>query len=208
MNISYIPTKECWKGGNSKRFVILHHTASSRKTTLQQMVNFFLKWDYISIHYIVGPKGDIVSMVNEDDRAWHAGRSHWKGTKSLNNHSIGIEIVSDGYNFTNEQRKATLELTRYIIKRNNISIDNVLRHADIAPGRKWDVGDNFFTRWGDLAGFQSALVGNTANKKIKSLERKYARYSKIANNAIDKLNDCKEQLADAKGVLFIPHKIV
>lgn len=166
-------TSEAWKGGNSKRFVIVHHTASSNKTTFQGIVNFFKKKDYISIHYVVGRNGEITQLVDENDRAWHAGKSEWKGTKDLNNHSIGIEILSDGKTFTDKQREATQWLCQNIIKRNNIPIDNVLTHANIAPGRKWDVGPNFYVpKWGSWEGFQDSLI---PKPKIESNAPKWAK---------------------------------
>lgn len=46
----------------------------------------------VSIHKLIGRSGVIVKMVNEWQRAWHAGVSSWGGRSNWNNFSIGYEI--------------------------------------------------------------------------------------------------------------------
>jgi len=206
-----ITDTDVWKGGNKKRFLILHHTASSPKTTFENIVNFFKRKDYISIHYVVGREGQITQLADENDRCFHAGVSEWKGEKNINNSSIGIEVLSDGKHFTREQVQATHWLIKDIIGRNNISIDNVLRHADVAipRGRKTDIGENFFRpNWGSWEAFQMSLAVHTASKNIKGLESRYARQARVVNSQLERFNKIKKELAEAKGVPFIPHKIV
>ena len=46
-------------------------------------------------------------MVDDQNIAWHAGKSKWKKYKNLNKNSIGIELVNKGHkygyqNFTKE----------------------------------------------------------------------------------------------------------
>src|SRR5690606_14532880 len=50
----------------------------------------------VSAHYLVHEDGRIVQMVSEKARAWHAGKSFWKGETDINSASIGIEIVNPG----------------------------------------------------------------------------------------------------------------
>ena len=59
---------------------------------------------------------------------------------------MGIEVVSDGHTFTDPQREAVKELVKNLMKEYAITSDRVIRHKDIAPGRKRDIGDNF---WND-----------------------------------------------------------
>lgn len=108
----------------------------------------------VSSHYFVDVRGQIFSLVNERERAWHAGDSYWRGERGLNNTSIGIEIVNPGHehgyvDFTALQIDAVVELLRGICKRHKVPAYNVLGHSDVAPGRKSDPGEKF--NWKRLA---------------------------------------------------------
>ena len=41
----------------------------------------------VSSHYLVHKDGRIVQMVRESDRAWHAGKSFWRGHADINSAS-------------------------------------------------------------------------------------------------------------------------
>ena len=108
----------------------------------------------VSSHYLVDEDGGIVQMVPEDRRAWHAGRSYWRGERDLNSVSIGIEIANGGLRgglppFPDRQIDAVIALCRDIARRRDVPADRVLAHSDIAPGRKVDPGPRF--PWGLLA---------------------------------------------------------
>src|SRR3546814_17667847 len=53
----------------------------------------------VSSHYLVAEDGQVLRLVDEDKRAWHAGRSHWRGVTDVNSASIGIAIVQPGPDF-------------------------------------------------------------------------------------------------------------
>lgn len=102
----------------------------------------------VSSHYIVHENGRIVQMVRESDRAWHGGKSSWKGATDINSLSVGIEIVNPGHtlgyrNFPRRQIESVIELCRGVIGRNGIAPERVLAHSDVAPGRKVDPGERF-----------------------------------------------------------------
>ena len=108
----------------------------------------------VSSHYIVHEDGRIVQMVRESDRAWHAGKSFWRGTTDINSCSIGVEIVNPGHeigyvDFPDVQIAAVIALCKGIIGRHNIRPERVLAHSDVAPGRKVDPGERF--PWGKLS---------------------------------------------------------
>ena len=46
----------------------------------------------VSAHFLVRRDGELVQFVSCDDRAWHAGASHWRGRDDCNDFSIGIEL--------------------------------------------------------------------------------------------------------------------
>ena len=76
-------------------YIILHYTA---QCTFSGVVKFFQQSDTkVSAHYVVGPQGEIVEMVDPELQAAHAGVSSWKDKQGLNSYSIGIEIVNPGY---------------------------------------------------------------------------------------------------------------
>ena len=108
----------------------------------------------VSCHYIVHEDGRVVQMVPEAFRAWHAGRSHWKGETDINSRSVGIEIVNGGHEFglpafPDAQIDAVIALSRDILSRRDIPPERVLAHSDVAPGRKRDPGELF--PWNRLA---------------------------------------------------------
>ena len=109
----------------------------------------------VSAHYLVFEDGRIVSMVDEDKRAWHAGVANWAGEMDINSRSIGIEIVNPGHefgypDFPVAQMTAVNALSQDIVARLNIAATRVLAHSDVAPGRKADPGEKF--PWAALAG--------------------------------------------------------
>jgi N-acetylmuramoyl-L-alanine amidase len=120
----------------------------------------------VSAHYLVAEDGQIVQMVPEDKRAWHAGRSYWRGKSNLNSMSIGIEIVNPGHEFgyrpfPDAQIDSVIQLAGDIIKRHKITRGNVVGHSDIAPTRKLDPGE--FFPWARFAKLRLALPRPTKN---------------------------------------------
>lgn len=102
----------------------------------------------VSAHYLVHEDGRVVQMVREAERAWHAGKSSWRGRTDINSCSIGIEIANPGHNFGYPdfpvaQVEAVIALCRGICSRHSIAPERVLAHSDVAPGRKIDPGERF-----------------------------------------------------------------
>ncbi len=109
----------------------------------------------VSSHYVVDEDGTVYRLVEEQNRAWHAGVSFWRGVSALNDRSIGIEIVNPGHEwgyraFPEAQMAAVRELCAGILARHPIPARNVVGHSDIAPDRKQDPGELFPWAW--LAG--------------------------------------------------------
>ncbi len=102
----------------------------------------------VSSHYLVEEDGRIFRLVPEERRAWHAGRSFWKGEQGVNHASIGIEIVNPGHEFgyrpfPQAQIDAVIALVADIRSRWQIDDNRILGHSDVAPARKIDPGELF-----------------------------------------------------------------
>ena len=120
----------------------------------------------VSCHYLVTEDGQVLSMVPEEKRAWHAGRGHWRGITDVNSASVGIEIVNPGHEFgyrpfPDEQIEALIPLVSAIKERHNIGRGNIVGHSDVAPTRKQDPGE--FFPWGQFARLRLALPRPTKN---------------------------------------------
>jgi N-acetylmuramoyl-L-alanine amidase len=133
-------------GGRSPDLIILHYTG-------METADGALQWlrapeSQVSCHYFVHEDGRIEQLVRERDRAWHAGKSFWKGETDINSASIGIEIANAGHpgglpDFPDAQVKAVVELCLDCGERWGIAPQRVLAHSDVAPIRKVDPGEKF-----------------------------------------------------------------
>ncbi len=104
----------------------------------------------VSAHYLIGRNGTCWQMVEEAERAWHAGQGSWHGLDDLNSRSIGIELDNRGKEPFPEPLMRVLEnLLREILQRWSLPPEAVIAHSDLAPGRKWDPGARF--DWARLA---------------------------------------------------------
>jgi N-acetylmuramoyl-L-alanine amidase len=135
------------------RYVVLHYTGMvTGKAALDRLID---PKSEVSAHYLVEEDGRVFQLVDEDKRAWHAGKSFWSGVRDMNSASIGIELVNPGHQFGYRvfpvpQIAALKDLLCDIIKRHNLrAVDALLAHSDIAPGRKEDPGELF--PWQELA---------------------------------------------------------
>lgn len=102
----------------------------------------------VSCHYLIDENGQVLRMVAEDRRAWHAGQSYWRGTHNVNGASIGIEMVNPGHEhgyrpFTRQQMDSLVPLLAGIVRRHQVPTANVVGHSDVAPARKQDPGELF-----------------------------------------------------------------
>lgn len=138
--------------------VVLHYTGMpGAAEALERMCDPAAE---VSAHYLIDEDGTVHRLVAEEKRAWHAGKSSWRGIRDVNSASIGIELVNPGHEwgyrpFTAEQMDALLPLLADIVKRHDIPRANVVGHSDIAPARKEDPGELF--DWDRLARLRLAL---------------------------------------------------
>ena len=118
----------------------------------------------VSAHYMVKEDGEVIQLVDEEHRAWHAGKAYWRGITDVNSASVGIEIVNPGHefgyrHFPDEQIASVIPLVADIKERHGIGRGNIVGHSDVAPGRKEDPGELF--PWTALAKRRLALPSPT-----------------------------------------------
>jgi N-acetylmuramoyl-L-alanine amidase len=124
------------------QFVILHHTSDD--TAARALATLTDPARMVSAHYLVARDGTIYQLVDERDRAWHAGTARWGSDSDINSSSIGIELDNDGAEpYPPAQVRALLALLRDLEARYEIPRENFLGHGDVAPGRKIDPGALF-----------------------------------------------------------------
>ncbi|KCZ55390.1 hypothetical protein HY29_12705 [Hyphomonas beringensis] len=137
--------------------LVLHYTGmETGEAALQRMCDPAAE---VSAHYMVWEDGRITQLVEEDQRAWHAGVSFWQDDDDLNSRSIGIEIVNGGHDvplpdgrlppYPDPQIAAVIALSKDILSRHIIRPSRIVGHSDIAPARKIDPGEHF--PWAQLA---------------------------------------------------------
>lgn len=164
-----------------QRFLVMHYTAVDFATS----VDLLTQSGKVSAHYLVPDPTDpsytsagfnelkIFNLVDEQERAWHAGASSWASRTNLNDTSIGIEIVNQATGtvfppFNPLQIEAVKQLALNIIQRYpEITPTRVVGHSDIAVGRKNDPGVAF--PWEALyeAGVGAWYDHDTKEKYIK-----------------------------------------
>ena len=197
MPISDMPSKNF---GHRVKFLVMHFTAID----YQKSVHALVDEGGLSAHYLIPESNDpsypndsleILKLVDEDKRAWHAGNSVWQGRSELNDSSIGIEIVNvpechfdseaqttseHGENrlcvfpdYDPKQIELLIALSKDILARNpDISPTRVVGHADIAPARKNDPGPRF--PWFEL--YQAGIGAWYDNDTFEQYWQRFNQY--------------------------------
>jgi N-acetylmuramoyl-L-alanine amidase len=138
--------------------LVLHYTGmADAASAIQRLIDPEAK---VSSHYLIAEDGQVVRLVDEDKRAWHAGAAYWRGITNVNSASIGIELANPGHEhgyrpFPEAQMSALLPLLAEIVQRHGITRGNIVGHSDVAPARKEDPGELF--DWERLAKLRLAL---------------------------------------------------
>lgn len=110
----------------------------------------------VSSHFFIRRDGELVQFVDTFDRAWHAGRSCWRGRENCNDDSVGIELEGlEGDTFEPAQYQRLVAVLRQLSLRHPVR--HVAGHEHIAPGRKLDPGTGF--DWAYLQQLARARLG-------------------------------------------------
>lgn len=159
MNSRPSPNCGARRNGLTPHIVVLHYTAmADAAAALDRLCD---PASEVSAHYLIDRRGEITQMVDENDRAWHAGTGEWRGLGDINSRSVGIELDNTGrHPFPEPQMAALEDLLTGILARHPILPEDVIGHSDMAPGRKSDPGPRF--DWARLArrGLAGPMAGH------------------------------------------------
>jgi AmpD protein len=99
----------------------------------------------VSAHAVIRRAGEITQYMPFAARAWHAGESSYQGRPACNDYSVGIELEgTDQLAYTDAQYRSLMQLIVALCAAYpTLSIERLVGHSDIAPGRKTDPGPAF-----------------------------------------------------------------
>ena len=130
--------------------IVIHSlcsTCEGRESDPQECIAELDKHE-VAAHYLIDIEGNITQLVEEKNRAWHAGDSKLPkehgGIENVNDFSIGIELINEkNTKFSEQQYIALSKLCQKIMNENPIKF--IVGHEKIALplGRKEDPGEMF-----------------------------------------------------------------
>ncbi len=101
-----------------------------------------IKNTQVSAHFYIRRNGELWQFVGTGQRAWHAGKSSFRGRDNCNDYSIGIELEGlEGDVFEAAQYESLAALCAAIGQCHPAV--QLAGHEHIAPGRKSDPGAGF-----------------------------------------------------------------
>ena len=187
--------------GSEVNMLIMHTTCmEDTQSALDRLCDPASK---VSAHYVIDEEGQVYHLVDERERAWHAGVAFWDGETDVNGCSIGIEIAhpgpdenGEGPEFPSHQWQALTNLSQDIISRHPIPAHRVLAHSDVAPSRKTDPGPLF--DWSGLAKKGVGLWSDCGDKDLSSLSSpKFFEVEPIQRGEASENTQAVEQLQQA-----------
>ena len=113
-------------GSNDPEWIVVHYTATSA-SAYNNAVYFSRGGNgQSSAHYFIDGGGTIYQSVPDYRGAWHAGNYE------CNTSSIGIEVVSDGADFTSSEVSELGWLVQSLMAKYGIPASREIRHHDVA----------------------------------------------------------------------------
>ena len=189
-------------------FLVLHHVGA---TSAEHAIEQFKEYG-VSAHFLINEDGKVFELVDENDVAYHAGISFWKGFEGLNKNSIGIEFMNVApfeKKFEKIQLQTGLKLCQYLMQKYQIKPENVIGHSDIGyfketgfldrkqdPSHLFDwrfLAENGVGVFVDIFGAEEKLfeIGNKALEilKIKEKLKKFELEMKVLERFFQRTRD-------------------
>jgi len=179
------------------KYIVLHYTGNVADTD-EGNGNYFANNDTgdTSAHYFID-EDSITQSVFDESCAYHCGGNTYKHWECRNDNAIGIEMCSDkdsngDYIITDATVNNAVELTKYLMNKYNIGINNILRHFDVCSKNcpePWVSNENLWIA------FKNRLI-ETDNTEEEDNMLRYNKLSDIPNEW--KFRDIIEILMNAK----------
>jgi N-acetyl-anhydromuramyl-L-alanine amidase AmpD len=151
--------------------VVFHHSCGGLAGTIDWCCR---KESQVSYHYVIAEDGDIHELAAPTSRAWHAGKSSFKGRSDCNSFMIGIAFTGDTYKrtLTVAEIESARELTKSLVNQFNIKPEMITDHRTVSPGRKDDLNPVEFSRlMKELSGMSSNVSQDLKTASIHRLSR-------------------------------------
>ena len=176
------------KSARNVKYIVIHYTGNDTDTA-RANANYFKNSNRnASAHYFVDEE-NVCQVVEDKDIAWAVGRNY--GSNNLfgtvtNDNSISIEMCSKNGKIADNTFNNTVELTRQLMKKYNISASNVVRHFDVCskkcPGWSgWGTGAGGSEYWQK---FKKAISASDVTIKYKGHCQSLGDTAIVSNGAI------------------------
>ena len=118
--------------------VVFHHTEIPYEETLDLMSRVEFQRSY---HCVVREDGTRCTLVPDDQIAWHAGASVFRGRSRCNDFLLGLSFAGDTDRapLSADQLASALEWLESRWTRYGWSLAQMTDHRQVAPGRKRDL---------------------------------------------------------------------
>ena len=158
------------------KYIVIHYTGMKCLKLAYKKLSE--KSSNVSAHFLISRQGTIYNLLCPKYKAWHAGKSKWKENTNINDYSIGIELENRGHEFgyQNYSKKQYSSLKKLIsfLKKNFLILDkDIIFHSDIAPNRKKDPGEKFYTQRIGINRFDKIKIKSRSNINLNEMLKLY-----------------------------------
>ena len=121
--------------GTSVNYIILHYTALNND--IKALKHLCDKKNKVSSHFLINKSGKIYYLVKTFYRAWHAGKSFWKGYSDINSSNVQLllETVEEQSEIDKKRAEQSLEKAQKQISDRSVDLDRAQRSIQKAKNR-------------------------------------------------------------------------
>lgn len=128
------------KKGEQNKYIIIHHTGSNGNNKISTIARKHLgenQWAKIGYHYYIDENNEIWQLLPENESAPNAYHR--------NNDAVAI-CIAGNYSqkrVSEDTYQLLAKLCKDVMRRNEISLENILRHCDVPDNATECCGKNF-----------------------------------------------------------------